>query len=122
MHPSGTFTFEDQQWASFSATSLTWTHGVTLLSDTGTGDLTAGFDTYVFGGCQDSDYCSSVPADPQEVLITPLSTYQFQWIETDTAITAAGEIDSGAALDLFVEYLSTPADDFIFGGSDYSRL
>lgn len=95
--PSGDFTFEDQQWLSFSMSSSTWDHGMITLSYTGTGDLEAGFSAIIQSGCWGmTGECNAVSLtspDPQTVQIDPYTTYNFEWTESDdwASATQAGQ-------------------------------
>ena len=84
---TGTFTFDDLQWISFSGTSLTWTHGMITNTFTGTGDLAGGFDAEVSSECSlAGSICaalSQTDPDPQSVAITDNSSYDFEWLESD---------------------------------------
>jgi len=96
---TGTFNFEDLQWASYSATSSTWEHGLeTLGYETGaTGTLEDGFSALLQSNCffDGAGICTATSLttpDPQPVDITPHSTSVFEWTEQDAgpASTTAG--------------------------------
>jgi hypothetical protein len=98
--PSGSFTFEDEQWLSFSAsasTSSTWNHGMNTFAYSGEGDLAKGVSANVHSGCWEAanvcDAISLTLPDPQTVQLLPGSSYSFEWSESDDGLSAtqAGE-------------------------------
>src|ERR1017187_2632663 len=86
----GQFDLEDFQWISFSG-GPSWTHGLTLFAYAGTGTLSDGFTTNVISACSNIPECSAAPSDPQTITVTSSSSYDFEWLETDTNNTAPGE-------------------------------
>lgn len=100
---TGTFSFEDQQWTTYSATSKTWAHGVFVIGYdfNNTGDLASGFDGYLESNCSiAAGICTAVSLnrldgkDPQSVQVTPGSKQEFAWDETDagpSSTTASAE-------------------------------
>jgi hypothetical protein len=97
--PAGTFVFQDVQWASYSATSSTWTHGMVIMADDGSGELIDGFEAFVRSGCDLQPLICSATSltepDPQIVPIQPGGVYNFEWRETDRgpASTTRNKID-----------------------------
>jgi hypothetical protein len=94
MQPIGHYFLENFQWASYSASSATWTHGVLTLSYGGTGALTAGLEGQVTSACDTSGgVCTArsltVP-DPQFLTFRPESSYEFEWRETDRGPSFTG--------------------------------
>jgi hypothetical protein len=98
----GEFYWEDQQWASYSVTSLNWTHGVETLGYVAGafGTLAEGIDGEMYCGCFLAEgICSAtslaVP-DPQPVAIAPGGIYSFGWDESDTGVASkqSGAVDT----------------------------
>lgn len=112
----GNFFWEDQQWATLSPTSLTWTHGLQVLGYTelAFGDLANGITGAMYSNCfVVLSNCTSTSLglpDPQTVSVAPGSTYNFGWDETDTGLasTTTGAKDTLNA-DLGVIWLTTVA-------------
>lgn len=96
----GTFLYEDQQWASFSASGVNWTHGMQTLAYPGFGDLADGVSGTLYSNCYvDAGACYAVSTgtpDPQPVTLTPGNTYTFEWNEQDAgpAATTTGDVDT----------------------------
>ena len=97
----GSFFWEDQQWVSFSGTSLDWTHGMQVLGYTfgKFGNLADGITGTLSSECfLAQGICTAtsmgVP-DPQPIAITPGNTFTFGWDESDSgaASTTAGSVD-----------------------------
>lgn len=94
---TGTFSFEDQQWTTYSASSKSWTHGVFVIgyNYNNTGDLASGFNGYLESNCSiATGTCTAVSLnsptglDPQSVRVTPGSQQEFAWKESDTGPSA----------------------------------
>lgn len=84
----GAFFFQDYQWASYSATSKSWKHGMVMEGLEGTpGPLEHGFTATISSACdRERTVCSAssvTEPDPQIVPIVPGGTYYFEWTETD---------------------------------------
>lgn len=114
-HVRGTFDMNDLQWASFSGTSGSWTHGMLTMALTGTGSLLGGFEAELYSGCfLAQGICSAVSLtnpDPQTVTIVPKGTYAFGWSEFDRGPSS---LTTGASNDLStvlgVQFLNTAPD------------
>jgi len=114
----GDFSFEDQSWVTFSATSLSWVHDMQTISYTGGGTLGAGVDGFM------SSNCTVVPTactatstgapDPQVIFLAPGSTNSWEWDEQDAgpASTTTGTVDNLDSV-LGVQW------NLIDGSSDY---
>jgi len=114
-HPMGTFDMNDLQWASFSGTSASWTHGMLMMALTGTGSLLGGFEAELYSGCfLAQGICTAVSLtspDPQTVTILPRGTYAFGWSEFDQGPSS---LTTGASNNLSpfmgVQFLNTAPD------------
>jgi Deoxyribonuclease NucA/NucB len=114
-HVIGTFDMNDLQWASFSGTSGSWTHGMLTMALTGTGSLLGGFEAELYSGCfLAQGICAAVSLtspDPQTVTILPRGTYAFGWSEFDRGPSS---LTTGAANNLStvlgVQFLNTAPD------------
>jgi hypothetical protein len=116
----GVFSWEDQQWATLSPRSLTWTHGLQVLGYSDAfGDLADGISGALFSNCLPvTSNCTETSLglpDPQSVTVAPGGTYNFGWDETDTgaASTGAGQEDILNAV-LGVVWLTTGGDQSEF--------
>jgi hypothetical protein len=96
----GDFSFEDQSWVTFSATSLSWVHDVQTISYGGDGILADGVDGFLSSNCTAvTTACTATSTgapDPQVVFLTPDSTYSWEWNEQDAgpASTTTGTADN----------------------------
>lgn len=96
----GTFTGEDEQWANYSATSSSWTHGLLIAGLFGTGELTEGLRLQeISSGCDTApSIClaiSQASPDPQSAFVTPVSVDTFGWLEFDQgpSASASGQVN-----------------------------
>ena len=98
--PVGDFSFEDQSWATFSATSLSWVHDMQTISYGGDGILSDGINGTMSSNCTVTPtVCTATSTgapDPQVVFFAPDSTYSWEWDEQDAgpASTTAGTEDT----------------------------
>jgi hypothetical protein len=96
----GDFFFEDQSWATFSETSLTWVHDMQTITYGGDGVLTDGVNGFMSSNCTvNPTACTATSTgapDPQIVFLAPDSTYSWEWDEQDAgpASTTAGTEDT----------------------------
>jgi hypothetical protein len=110
--PTGDFSFEDQQWESFSGSAPTWDHGMITLAYSGHGDLTGGASGVLNSACWDATgACNAVSLgslDPQAVQMAQYSTYYFEWSESDdgASATQAGQLNPLGADDVLGVYWS----------------
>jgi hypothetical protein len=126
----GTFTFEDQQWTTYSATSQSWTHGMyTIGYDTGnTGDYSAGVSAQMYSGCYlATGICTAISLgnpDPQSVFIPAGGTQEFAWTEYDDGPSAT-TANSVNTLDIYLgvtwEVDSNPATTIVDTGVLFGR-
>lgn len=92
----GSFSWEDQQWATLAQKSLTWTHGLQVLGYTelAFGDLADGVSGTMFSNCLPvTSGCTETSLglpDPQQVAVVPGLTYNFGWTETDAGAASLG--------------------------------
>jgi hypothetical protein len=107
----GNFSFEDQAWVTFSATSTSWVHDMQTLAYEGDGTLVDGVYGYLASNCYlvptACTATNTAGPDPQSVYLAPDSTYSWEWNEQDAepAATTSGAIDNldadlGVAWDL----------------------
>jgi hypothetical protein len=95
---TGTFNWDEMQWAIFFIGSASWDHGMIADFGIGTGDLAPGFAATIHSACTGAEgFCTAVnqtSPDPQNIGVTPLSTQEFEWLESDDgpASTSAGEL------------------------------
>jgi hypothetical protein len=96
----GDFSFEDQSWVTFSATSLSWVHDMQTISYGGHGILADGVDGFLSSNCTTvTTACTATSTgapDPQVVFLAPDSTYSWEWNEQDAgpASTTTGTADN----------------------------
>jgi hypothetical protein len=96
----GDFSFEDQSWVTFSATSLSWVHDMQTISYGGDGILSDGVGGFMSSNCTTvTTACTATSTgapDPQVVFLAPDSTYSWEWNEQDAgpASTTAGAVDN----------------------------
>lgn len=96
----GNFTFEDQSWITFSATSLSWVHDMQTISYPGLGVLADGVDGFMSSNCGTvTTACTATSTgapDPQVISLTPGSTNSWEWNEQDAgpASTTTGAVDN----------------------------
>ena len=96
----GDFFFEDQSWATFPATGLTWVHDMQTITYGGDGVLTDGVNGFMSSNCTvNPAACTATSTgapDPQVVFLAPDSTYSWEWDEQDAgaASTTAGTEDT----------------------------
>jgi hypothetical protein len=87
---AGTFYFEDQSWILYSASSLSWTHGMQTIgyTDDATGLLADGVSGFLYSNCWIAPgICSATSLTGLAVApvsIDPGGTYTFEWDESDT--------------------------------------
>lgn len=107
----GDFSFEDQAWVNFSATSTSWVHDMQTLAYEGDGTLIDGVSGYLASNCYivptACTATNTAGPDPQSVYLAPDSTYSYEWNEQDAgpAATTPGSVDNldanlGVAWDL----------------------
>jgi hypothetical protein len=90
------FFFEDLQWATYSATSSTWVHGMVTIgyAQGASGNLQNGFSGVVssncgyYGGGGGCTATSLTSPDPQAVTIAAGSVSYFEWSESDAGLSA----------------------------------
>jgi deoxyribonuclease NucA/NucB len=122
---TGTLLFTDEQWANYSGSSLTWTHGINIVIGAGWGTLDGGTLTAVYSIC---DFYPGVCADqssttPDGTLInlTPYTTWTNQWTESDTGNVST----TASSTDTLDNYLGVwfsglgPAGYPAWSGGDY---
>ncbi|HEY1670172.1 MAG TPA: hypothetical protein VGG54_31100 [Trebonia sp.] len=89
----GDFSFEDQSWVTFSATSLTWVHDMQTISYGGDGVLADGVNGFMSSNCTAvTTACTATSTgapDPQVVFLAPDSTYSWEWDEQDAGPASA---------------------------------
>jgi len=96
----GNFSFEDQSWTTFSATSLSWVHDMQTISYAGAGVLADGVGGFLSSNCTTvTTACTATSTgapDPQVVSLAPGSTNSWEWDEQDAgpASTTAGTEDT----------------------------
>jgi hypothetical protein len=103
---TGSMNLEDLQWTSYNARSLSWTHGLQLSAYPGaSGTLADGTSAYVKSQCDYRKNPCKVTKnlgtkDTKLVDLTPGSTLQDGWTETDTGKAAGtpGQTDVQTAL------------------------
>lgn len=92
----GTFLWEDQQWADYSAHSPDWVHGMNTIGYlTGaSGDLEDGVSGVLYSGCSlapgTCSAASLATPDPQPFAIAPGGTDTFGWNESDAGASSVG--------------------------------
>lgn len=122
------FYFEDLQWALFSATSSSWTHGLEVIgyAEGASGDLADGISAVLFSDCTTNGAgtctATSATADPQDVTITPGSDSFFEWTESDagpssTAVGSDTILDYTLGVDWVITSLNPPAEALDVDGS-----
>lgn len=116
----GTFPWEDQQWASYSATSPKWAHGMVVMGYKvgATGNLADGVTGTVSSACHLPGICSATSTtvpDPQPVHVAPGGIYQFEWTEQDrgpssTHANAVNVLDTHLGVDWVITNAEPPEE------------
>jgi hypothetical protein len=105
---TGSMNLQDYQWNSYSVSSLTWTHGLTVDITAASGTLENGADAYVMSECDFSKTCVVTgnlgPADSQLVLLAPSSSpFTDGWTEAETGPPSyeSGQVDVQSPLGVY---------------------
>jgi hypothetical protein len=105
---TGSMNLQDYQWNSYSVSSLTWTHGLTVTITAASGTLENGADAYVMSECDFSKTCVVTsnlgPADSQLVLLAPsASPFSDGWTEAETGPPSyeSGQVDVQSPLGVY---------------------